>query len=189
MECLPPGATLINDFVSVGREQELLSVIDNAPWLQDLRRRVQHYGWRYDYKARRVSEDAWLGPLPNWLQQEIGRFSGSGLFDETPDQVIVNEYEPGQGIAPHVDCVPCFGPIIASLSLGGRVEMRFENTATGKKRETLLPARSLLVLTGPARYEWRHNIPARKSDVIDGRRVGRKRRISLTFRRVISDLT
>jgi len=189
VECLPPGATLIDDFASVGREQELLSVIDNAPWLQDLSRRVQHYGWRYDYKARRVTEDAWLGPLPNWLQQEIGRFSGSGLFDETPDQVIVNEYEPGQGIAPHVDCVPCFGPIIASLSLGGRVEMRFENTATGEKRETLLPPRSLLVLTGPARYEWRHTIPARKSDVIDGRRVGRKRRISLTFRRVISDLT
>lgn len=189
MESLPPGATVIDDFVSVGREQELLSVIDNAPWLQDLRRRVQQYGWRYDYKARRVSEDAWLGPLPNWLQQEIGRFSGSGLFDETPDQVIVNEYEPGQGIAPHIDCVPCFGPIIATLSLGGRVEMRFENIASGDQRETLLPPRSLLVLTGPARYEWRHTIPARKSDVIDGRRVGRKRRISLTFRRAISDLT
>lgn len=189
MECLPPGATLIDDFASVGREQELLSVIDNAPWLQDLSRRVQHYGWRYDYKARRVKEDAWLGPLPNWMAQEVGAVGGAGLFDVPPDQIIVNEYEPGQGIAAHVDCVPCFGPIIASLSLGGRVEMRFENTATGEKRETLLPPRSLLVLTGPARYEWRHTIPARKSDVIDGIRVGRKRRISLTFRRVISDLT
>jgi len=189
VEHLPPGASLIDDFVSVVREQELLSCIGGAAWLRDLSRRVQHYGWRYDYRARRVSEDAWLGPLPKWLQQEIGRFSGSGLFDEPPDQVIVNEYEPGQGIAPHVDCVPCFGPIIASLSLGGRVEMRFENTATGEQRETLLPPRSLLVLTGPARYDWRHTIPARKSDLVKGTRVPRKRRISLTFRQVFTDLT
>lgn len=189
MECLPPGATLIDDFVSVGREQELLSFINEALWLQDLSRRVQHYGWRYDYKARRVTADARLGPLPDWLEPEVDALCGRCLFDPAPDQVIVNEYEPGQGIAPHVDCVPCFGPTIVSPSLGGHVEMRFENTATGEKRETLLPPRSLLVLTGSARYEWSHTIPARKSDVIDGRRVGRKRRISLTFRRVISDLT
>lgn len=120
MECLPPGATLIDDFVSVGREQELLSYIDSAPWLLDLRRRVQHYGWRYDYKARRVTADALLGALPDWLQPEVGALCGRGLFDPAPDQVIVNEYEPGQGIAPHIDCVPCFGPTIASLSLGER---------------------------------------------------------------------
>lgn len=186
MGALPSGAALIDQFVSAEREAELLSRVDNAPWLQDLRRWVQHYGWRYDYKARRVTPDARLGALPDWLEPEIGTLGGRGLFDPGPDQVIVNEYEPGQGIAPHVDCVPCFGPIIASLSLGGRVEMRFENIATGDQRETLLPPRSLLVLTGPARYEWRHTIPARKSDVIDGRRVGRKRRISLTFRRVIT---
>ncbi len=119
MEYLPPGATLFDDFISVGRERELLSVIDGALWLRDLSRRVQHYGWRYDCNARRVWEDAGLGPLPSWLQQEVGAMRGAGLFDVPPDQVIVNEYEPGQGIARHVDCVPCFGPTIASI-LSGR---------------------------------------------------------------------
>jgi alkylated DNA repair dioxygenase AlkB len=44
--------------------------------------------------------------------------SDEGLADEVTNQTIVNEYRPGQGIAAHVDCVPCFGATILSLSLG-----------------------------------------------------------------------
>ena len=39
-------------------------------------------------------------------------------FDYEPDQVTVNEYLPGQGIAPHVDTHSAFEDGIASLSLG-----------------------------------------------------------------------
>jgi alkylated DNA repair dioxygenase AlkB len=176
---------LIDDFVSVGRERELLSYIDSAPWLLDLRRRVQHCGWRYDYKARRVTADALLGALPDWLQPEVGALCGRGFFDPAPDQVIVNEYEPGQGIAPHIDCVPCFGPTIASLSLGGTAEIQFENRATSERLEVHFSPQSLLLLTGPAWFEWHHGIAARKSDPVGRKRLPRKRRISLTFRRVI----
>ncbi len=181
---LPPGAILIEEFVGSAREAELLSHVDIAPWRQDLCRRVQHYGWRYDYRARRISEGDGLGPLPTWLNGEVGALVGEGLFKEPPDQVIVNEYVPGQGIAPHVDCIPCFGPTIASQSLGGQVIMMFEHVGTSTRLEVLLPARSLLVLARPARHEWRHAITARKSDSVDGARTPRKRRISLTFRSV-----
>ncbi len=184
MPPLPPGAKLIDGFVSTKREVELLSCIDQAPWLQELRRRVQHYGWRYDYKARRVTKDARLGPLPDWLEREVHTLSETGFFEQPPDQVIVNEYEPGQGIAPHVDCIPCFGPTIASLSLGARVEMRFECTATKERLDLALEPRSLLLLAGAARFKWRHSISARKSDIVEGIRTPRKRRISLTFRAV-----
>ncbi|WP_231289239.1 hypothetical protein [Rickettsia bellii] len=34
------------------------------------------------------------------------------IFHEIPDQVIINEYMPGQGIAPHTDCIPCFSDTI-----------------------------------------------------------------------------
>lgn len=44
----------------------------------------------------------------------------------------------------------------------------------------------LLILSGPARYDWTHEIPARKSDVINGARQPRRRRVSLTFRAVTS---
>lgn len=179
------GAQLIADFISPAREAELLACIDAAPWRTDLKRRVQHYGWRYDYRARRVAPDAKLGPVPDWLNEERMRLAADGFFDPRPDQIIVNEYEPGQGIAPHVDCVPCFGPVIASLTLAGFCEMQFQEQATGVVRRALLQPRSLLVLTGPARTDWTHAIAARKSDVIEGKRVARGRRVSLTYRTVI----
>lgn len=33
------------------------------------------------------------------------RLQQAGLFADTPDQVIINEYQPGQGISAHIDCV------------------------------------------------------------------------------------
>jgi alkylated DNA repair dioxygenase AlkB len=126
-----------------------------------------------------------LGPLPDWLQQLAIRLFEDGIFQQVPDQVIVNEYLPGQGIAAHVDCEPCFGPVIASLSLGAPVPMVFGNRRTREVVEVDLPPRSLLVLSGEGRYEWTHSILARKTDVIDGRTRDRVRRVSLTFRTVI----
>lgn len=48
----------------------------------------------------------------------------------------------------------------------------------------MLEPRSLLLLTGAARYEWTHGIPARRSDIVDGLRRPRAGRVSLTFRSV-----
>ena len=96
----------------------------------------------------------------------------------------MNEYRPGQGISAHVDCEPCFGPVIASLSLGGSAQMVFRKRSTGERRSVILEPAMLLILSGEARYDWTHEIPARKSDVIDGVRQQRTRRVSLTFRTV-----
>lgn len=41
------------------------------------------------------------------------------------DQLIVNEYEPGQGINPHIDNIKLFKSDIASLSLGSDCIMIF----------------------------------------------------------------
>jgi len=181
---LPPGARLINDFVNANQAQHLLAAIDAEPWRSDLKRRVQHYGWLYDYRARAVSPDMDLGPLPAWLIEVARRVGQDGGFGTAPDQAIVNEYLPGQGISAHVDCEPCFGPIIASLSLGGSAQMVFRKRSTGERRSVILEHAKLLILSGEARYVWTHEIPARKSDVIEGARQPRIRRVSLTFRTV-----
>ena len=98
----------------------------------------------------------------------------------TQDQIIVNEYQPGQGIAPHVDCPRSFRSPIISLSLGSGIEMEFKR---GERVERLyLQPRSLIVLQGAARYDWTHAIRPRKNDVIASHRVARQRRISITFR-------
>ncbi len=71
-----------------------------------------------------------------------------GFFSDVPDQVIANDYLPGQGISAHVDCEPCFGEVIASLSLLSACEMRFACLESGETRAVILPPRSLLVLLG-----------------------------------------
>lgn len=173
------------DFITPEEEAKLIAQIDAQPWLTDLKRRVQHYGYKYDYKARAVGADAWLGPLPDWLQPLCRRLHEEQIFAEMPDQVIVNEYQPGQGISAHVDCVPCFGDTVASLSLGSACAMVFSHPEVEWEKGFYLKERSLIVLSGPARYEWKHAIPARKSDVINEQKIPRGRRISLTFRKVI----
>lgn len=184
---LPPDAELIDDFVTDTEAVQLLASIDSCPWLDDLRRRVQHYGYRYDYRARRITDDAYLGALPEWLAGLAARIYGEGIFAKKPDQVIVNEYLPGQGIAAHVDCEPCFGDTIASLSLGSSCVMEFTELDGSRRLSATLHTNSLLILRGDARYGWKHGIPARRSDIIGTAQCPRERRISATFRTVVSE--
>lgn len=179
------GLTYIPDFISAQEQDSLLSQIDQQPWLTSLKRRVQHYGYKYDYKARAVGNDSYLGSLPIWLSSLAEKLHDNKVFPSLPDQVIVNEYLPGQGISAHIDCVPCFADTIASLSLGSPCIMDFSNPKTGEKKSIVLEERSLIALSGPARYEWQHAIPARRSDILNGIKTERARRVSLTFRNVI----
>jgi alkylated DNA repair dioxygenase AlkB len=63
--------------------------------------------------------------------------------------------------------------------------MVFRHPGDGEKRAVVLEPGSLLVMSGAARYDWTHEIPARTSDVIGGERRARGRRVSLTFRAVV----
>ena len=51
--------------------------------------------------------------------------------------------------------------------------------------DVYVKADSLYVMTGDARYQWTHEMPSRKSDMVDGARVKRGRRVSITFRSVL----
>lgn len=181
------GFSYVPDYISPTVEKALIEQIDSQPWITELKRRVQHYGYKYDYKARGITQDLRIGAIPNWLAGLCDDLLAQGYFKQVPDQVIVNEYQPGQGISPHVDCVPCFGETIASLSLGSPCVMDFIHSQSGEKSSMLLEPRSLLILSGDARYAWQHGIAARKSDRFDGQVIERGRRLSLTFRTVILD--
>jgi len=181
---LPPGLKYLPDFIPVEEADYLVHKIDAQAWRSDLKRRVQHYGYRYDYKARQAREEDYLGPLPPFLQVLAERLTHAGNFSSVPEQVIVNEYMPGQGISAHVDCRPCFGDVIASLSLLSSCVMRLENRKVSQKVDLALQPGSLLVLSGEARHVWTHAIPARKNDIVNGLRQPRSRRLSLTFREI-----
>ena len=180
------GLQYIKDYVNQEEHDWLVNQIDKHLWLDDLKRRVQHYGFKYDYKARKVNWDMHIGELPEWLKRLSHKLHKDGHMPEIADQVIINEYLPGQGIASHIDCEPCFKNIIVSLSLGSDCVMNFTNKFNKtKKIPVRLAQRSLVVLSGEARYEWLHGISARKSDEWDGEKHERQRRVSLTFRKVI----
>lgn len=182
---LPPSAIYLPDFVTANEESEFVAALDALEWSAEMKRRVQHFGWRYDYRARAVTADAFLGDLPDWLSPVCTRLGGETAFRRLPDQMIANEYLPGQGISAHVDCVPCFTDRIASLSLLSPCEMVFRRRESGEKRALTLEPRALLILTGAARYDWTHEIPARMTDIVDGRKRPRGRRVSMTFRNVL----
>lgn len=173
-----PGARYIPEFVNPNEQAALLREVDTRPWLNDLHRRVQHYGYRYDYRARRVTRDMYLGELPSFLRPLGLRLVQEGYFPVLPDQAIVNEYLPGQGISAHVDCVPCFGATIATISLGSHCEMEFQRG--NEIRYQMLEIGDLLVLANEARYDWTHAIRMRQGD----RGRPRKRRVSVTYRSV-----
>lgn len=183
---VPPGIVYFDGFLSPDEEAAVTARLDAGEWSTALKRRVQHFGYRYDYKARAVTPDAYLGPLPPWLGVFAERLVSEGYCRNLPDQVIANEYLPGQGISAHVDCVPCFDDTIVSISLLSACEMVFRDLRGPAVCGVLLYPRSGVLLRDSGRYGWTHEIPARKSDIVNGIRITRSRRISLTFRRVIS---
>ena len=180
-----PGLRYFEEVIGAVQEMELLQKIDASVWIDDLSRRVQHYGYKYDYRARSIDPSFHLGPLPDWLQELGESLYNRKMISFFPDQAIVNEYMPGQGISPHVDCEPCFGSSIASISLESALVMDFKNIAGGTKSSVMLPSRSLVVLEGPSRYEWTHAIAGRKSDTFNHQKWNRRRRVSITFRKVV----
>jgi alkylated DNA repair dioxygenase AlkB len=180
------GLSYIPDFISDKEHNEIWEAINKENWLTDLKRRVQHYGYKYDYKKRSLDYSMYIGSIPQWTNFVAERIIAKGYFKKLPDQVIVNEYLPGQGIADHIDCEPCFEDTIISLSLGSPCIMDFRNKNNKRdKHQLLLEPKSLVVITDDARYNWTHGIPSREKDNWLGKIIFRKTRISLTFRKVI----
>ncbi|WP_429539383.1 alpha-ketoglutarate-dependent dioxygenase AlkB [Pseudomonas fluorescens] len=174
----PAGLRVVRDFITKEEEIRLLDWVEQGNWLTDLKRRVQHYGWKYNYKLRKVDSASYLGPLPKWAQTLGQRLLDLGMVKELPDQVIVNEYIGNQGISKHIDCPNCFRGPIVTISLCETWQMTFR--FGDEKFETNLAQRSAVSMDGPARYEWSHEIPQRKTEQDNVR----GRRISLTFRKV-----
>ena len=179
------GLVYINDYINLDEQSQLLAIIDQQEWSSKTNRRVQHYGYQYDYKNGAFASAAYLGILPSWAQSLVNKFYSDGITANIFDQLIVNEYQPGQGIVNHTDCIPCFGNTIITLSLGSDCVMEFTHSRTAEKAQILLQPGSLLIFKQDARYVWQHGIIGQKQDNYQGKEFTRGRRVSLTFREVL----
>jgi alkylated DNA repair dioxygenase AlkB len=167
-----PGLRYLTEYVSEAQEEALAAAIDRLPWDTTWRRWRQPYGY---------GKGGAVPPLPAWGRWLADNLFAGSVTDVAFDQMLVNEYLPGQGIASHRDYAP-FGRTVASLSLLSPCVMDFRHRTTGRREQLLLEHRSLLVLSDAARYDWEHGIAPRKKDVWHGIPIERGRRLSVTFR-------
>jgi alkylated DNA repair dioxygenase AlkB len=179
------GLSYIPNFITDEMQQTIIKNIYQNEWNTELKRRVQHYGYRYDYKARNIDYSMKIGELPIWITPLAQRLYEEKYMPTIPDQLIINEYEAGQGISHHIDCEPCFENHIISISLESGCVMEFIHTKNKEKIELFLEPKSMILLKDEARYEWTHGIPARKTDIYNNQKKVRTTRISLTFRNII----
>lgn len=166
----PPGLVYAEEFITEAEETALLKEINRQPWSNELSRRVQHYGYKYEYRTRTLGPP--IAPIPEWATPLLERANFPA------QQLIINEYTPGQGIGTHTDSAVFSSPILC-ISLGSPCTMIFRRWA-GRTHVAQLARRSLVVMDGECRWKWTHEIPGRTHDNL----VPRGTRVSLTFRRI-----
>ena len=79
------GLTYLPNYLDQAAHDRLVEIVDAQPWLTELSRRVQHYGYKYDYKARKVDAGLYLGPLPDWAAELAERLRREGWFEVLPE--------------------------------------------------------------------------------------------------------
>ncbi len=147
-------------------------------------RRVIHYISAYTYSQGGQKPTA--HPLPPICEEllEILTNLGHDVFDMSErGQCIVNEYEPGQGITSHTDDINKFDDTVCCFTIygGGTMIFKKDNDIYSLYTE---PG-SLYVMTGDSRYDWTHEMKKVKNDIVDGVKIPRTKRVSITFRKWI----
>ena len=136
-----------------------------------------------NFKKRKVRVGSFAG-LPLYSKQLVNRFAGySCLTGFVPVELCNLEYLPerGSAIDPHFDDWWLWGERLVTLNLLSDTVLTFVDDS----RPTLsvlvaLPRGSLVVVSGPARYKWKHAIQ---------RRHVTSRRIAMTFRELSAEFT
>lgn len=160
----PPGFQYADDLITRDEERGLVRLLEGLPWESvvfrgyEARRRVVHFGHRYDFEVRGVSPGL---PIPDDLL--VLRARAAAVADEDPEryvEVLATEYRPGATIGWHSDA-PAFGSTVLGVSLASACRMRFRaRTPDGWRRfDQVLQPRSGYVIGGVARTRWQHSIP------------------------------
>ena len=148
-------------------------------------RMVLQYGFRYNYVSGNTTEEIESFPrIIRKLRRKI-RCIG-GIDDSYPlNQCIINRYLPGQGISAHIDSLS-YDDYICCVTLGSGAELEF--TRNGYDTVSLYTEPdSLYIMSGKARYKWKHCMKGRLTDTVDGVRIHRGTRYSITFRSIIEE--
>lgn len=176
MSDLPSGFVYIPDFITTDQEMQITDAVCAELWGVLGQRRVQQYGYEYSYRDRSVHRTK---PVPQKLRELLEPIYTH--FDCEFDQMLINRYLIGQGIAAHIDA-DVFDDRIVVLSLGSSCVLQLEQLMTGITHEQFIENRSLYIMQDEVRQVWKHSIPARKKDVVGDQVYPRNVRTSITLR-------
>jgi alkylated DNA repair dioxygenase AlkB len=174
----PEGFEGREDVLSPDEEQAMLAYFKELPFKPfDFhgflgKHRVISFGWRCNYTGKALRES---DPIPSMLLPLRARAASfAGISEDSLQQILINEYEPGAGIGWHRD-KPMFEGVIG-ISLGGPCQLRFrrKNGFTWDRITCNARPRTAYLLRGPARQRWEHSMSPVE-----------RLRYSLTFRNFI----
>ncbi|XP_073497769.1 alpha-ketoglutarate-dependent dioxygenase alkB homolog 6 [Phyllobates terribilis] len=206
----PRAAYYIPEYITAEEEEYLLRQVYNAPkpkWTQLSGRKLQNWGG-LPHPRGMVPEK-----LPPWLQTYTDKISSLEVFGGSrANHVLVNEYNPGEGIMPHEDG-PLYYPTVTTISLGSHTLLDFYLPISGSGSEEenqvprteeqrrllslLLEPRSLFILREDLYKSYLHGIRPVTQDKLDLKvanlgqctaraeeTLARRTRVSLTVRLV-----
>jgi alkylated DNA repair dioxygenase AlkB len=160
------GFEYFPDFLGEHECEQLLQAVANLPFVEarykqfTAKRRVVHFGGRYDYSNQELLPG---GPMPDVLIPLRERIGAAVAIDPQGfTHGLIAEYQAGVQLGWHRD-VPNF-EVVAGLSLGSTARMQFrpfppKELSRKQYFNAALAPGSLYILRGPARWEWQHRVP------------------------------
>jgi alkylated DNA repair dioxygenase AlkB len=161
---LPEGFRYQAQLISPEEERALLEAFEDLDFKEFEfqgflgKRRVVSYGWRYDFNTREVQQAEELPAFLLTLRDKAAGFAAIPPVDF--QHALVTEYSAGAAIGWHKDKA-VFGEVVGvSLLSACTFRLRRKAGATWERASIQAAPRSAYLLSGPARSEWEHSIPA-----------------------------
>lgn len=160
----PSGLIYKENYITDRHEHSLLMQISEIEWAEDRTQVYEH-------------------SLPQWADSLAMALRQDRLLPVEPNQVVVTEIDNGKSTPHHFDNRTKYDNTIVMLNLNFPSAVTFTNkydpgSKVGDTIVRVLEPRSLLVLSGPARYWWTHSVPPQFAG----------RYISITFRTILEEL-
>ena len=136
----------------------------------------QDYGPKVNFRKKKLRLDCFTG-LPDYSKNLVDRFKQhKQLADFIPVELCNLEYvsDRGSAIDPHFDDFWLWGERLITVNMLSDTYLTMSHDSTPNVLVHVpMPRRSLIVVYGPARYEWKHAVLRQNIN---------SRRLATTFR-------